>query len=335
MGMKFTNNAASTLAADITSGSTTIAIQTADAGEFPSLGDGDWFIATIVDASGNREIVKCTARTGGVLTVVRGQEGTTPHAFVVGDSLSLRLTAAVIQQLFADLYDLRDDLGDLAYLDSVDTAQITDAAVTDAKLRLSAAVSIIGRSANTTGSPTDIAAATNGFVLQRLTDALIFGLITTLSIADAAITTAKIANEAVTNAKIADGAVQRDQILDGEVMPSKMRFSQIDDSLGEAASDNDPRLISAYELAHLIRYHTLPYRGSDRYETIYPIGHTVILGGVPNTCMNNDTIALYAGDGWGPTTAAHGAPLAGTWARRGIIGDIFDDNSAALVQRIY
>ena len=51
--------------------------------------------------------------------------------------------------------------------DAVTTAKIINDAVTDAKLRDSAAVSVIGRSANSSGDPADIAAGTNGHVLAR------------------------------------------------------------------------------------------------------------------------------------------------------------------------
>jgi hypothetical protein len=58
---------------------------------------------------------------------------------------------------------------------TVATAGIANDAVTDAKLRNGAACSVIGRSANSSGDPADISAATNGHVLRRLSDALGFG----------------------------------------------------------------------------------------------------------------------------------------------------------------
>ena len=53
-------------------------------------------------------------------------------------------------------------------------ATIANDAVTDAKLRDSAAVSVIGRAANSTGNPADIAAGSNGTFLGRRADALAF-----------------------------------------------------------------------------------------------------------------------------------------------------------------
>lgn len=76
----------------------------------------------------------------------------------------------------------------------VATAGISDDAVTDAILRDSAALSVIGRSANTSGNPGDIAAANDGEVLRRSGTAIGFGTIATAGIADDQVTNAKLAN---------------------------------------------------------------------------------------------------------------------------------------------
>lgn len=60
---------------------------------------------------------------------------------------------------------------------AVDTSQINNNAVTDAKLRDSAAVSVIGRSANSSGDPADIAAGADGNVLRRSSSTVGFGTI--------------------------------------------------------------------------------------------------------------------------------------------------------------
>jgi len=54
---------------------------------------------------------------------------------------------------------------------------IADNAVTDAKIRDSAALTVIGRSANSSGDPADIAAGTDGHVLRRSGTTLGFGTI--------------------------------------------------------------------------------------------------------------------------------------------------------------
>lgn len=72
--------------------------------------------------------------------------------------------------------------------------------VTDTKLRDSAALSVIGRSANSTGDPADIAAGVDGEVLRRSGTTLGFGTIATAGIANDAVTYTKIQN--VTDARL-------------------------------------------------------------------------------------------------------------------------------------
>ena len=82
MAIKWTNNASTTLASSISAVATTITVASSGGSLFPSLGTGDYFYATLVDSSNNLEIVKVTARTGDVMTVVRGQEGTSANSYV-------------------------------------------------------------------------------------------------------------------------------------------------------------------------------------------------------------------------------------------------------------
>jgi hypothetical protein len=77
---------------------------------------------------------------------------------------------------------------------TVGTDSITDNAITDAKLRDSAAYSVIGRSANTPGDPADIVAGTDAHVLRRSGTSLGFGQVATNGIADDAVTYAKLQN---------------------------------------------------------------------------------------------------------------------------------------------
>lgn len=93
MGIKFANSAFATLAAGINSSATSITLTTGQGARFPSLSGSDYFYATLIDTSNNLEIVKCTARSTDVLTVVRGQESTTARAYSAGDRIELRITA--------------------------------------------------------------------------------------------------------------------------------------------------------------------------------------------------------------------------------------------------
>jgi hypothetical protein len=60
------------------------------------------------------------------------------------------------------------------------TAQVADGIVTPAKLNDGAAVSILGRSANSSGVRADIAASANGGILSRLSNALGFNTLTAI-----------------------------------------------------------------------------------------------------------------------------------------------------------
>ena len=94
MAVKFANNAYSTLAASITSGATSVTLTTGEGARFPTLTGADYFYATLIDSSNNLEIVKVTARSTDVLTVVRASESTTARAYASGDRLEQRITAA-------------------------------------------------------------------------------------------------------------------------------------------------------------------------------------------------------------------------------------------------
>ncbi len=75
---------------------------------------------------------------------------------------------------------------------TIATAGIANNAVDDTKLRDSGALSVIGRSANSSGDPADISTSVDGDVLRRSGTSLGFGTIATAGITDAAVTYAKI-----------------------------------------------------------------------------------------------------------------------------------------------
>lgn len=132
MGIKLTNNAFATLAAGINSSATSITLTTGQGARFPTLAGGDYFYATLIDTSNNLEIVKCTARSTDVLTVVRAQESTTARAYVTGDRIEIRLTA----QTFLDSVLTDGDKGDIVVsgqgtVFTIDTNAITTAKITD------------------------------------------------------------------------------------------------------------------------------------------------------------------------------------------------------------
>lgn len=88
---------------------------------------------------------------------------------------------------------LRESGSNIAF-GQIATAGIADDAVTNGKLRNGAALTVIGRSANSTGDVADIAAGSDGHVLRRSGTTLGFGTIATAGITDAAVTLAKQAD---------------------------------------------------------------------------------------------------------------------------------------------
>lgn len=72
------------------------------------------------------------------------------------------------------------------------TGQLADNVVANTKLRDSAALSVMGRSANTTGDPGDIVAGSDGQVLRRAGTAVEFGQVATAGVADRAVTPVKL-----------------------------------------------------------------------------------------------------------------------------------------------
>ena len=97
----FANNAGSTLSGAITNVSTTLSVASGAGALFPNPTAGQYFVLTLVDAATGllREIMWCTSRTGDVLTVTRGQEGTVAQAWNPGDLVQCLITAGMLAQM--------------------------------------------------------------------------------------------------------------------------------------------------------------------------------------------------------------------------------------------
>ena len=104
MVLKITNNATTTITAPLTSVGTTVTVTAGTGTLFPTLGAGDFFQATLQDTNNNFELVKVTARTDDIMTVVRGQDGTLAIPVPTNSRLELRVLASSTQE----------------YLDSID-----------------------------------------------------------------------------------------------------------------------------------------------------------------------------------------------------------------------
>lgn len=104
----------------------------------------------------------------------------------------------------------------------IQAADLANKIITNAKLRDSAALSILGRAAASVGSPADISATTNDRLLARVADAIAFVQLTLGMVPDELLTSAKLANEAVTTGKLATGSVTTSKIPDGAVTFAKL-----------------------------------------------------------------------------------------------------------------
>ena len=99
MAVKFSNNAYSTLSANITNSATSFDV--ASVATFPTLGGSDHMYLSIIGSS-YVEIIKVTGVSGTTLTCVRGQDGTTGTAADSGDRVELRVTTAMLTDAIAD-----------------------------------------------------------------------------------------------------------------------------------------------------------------------------------------------------------------------------------------
>jgi hypothetical protein len=104
MGVAFKNNAESTLDGGILIGATSLSVQAGHGTRFPSTATGDHFYCTLVDVSGNREIIKVTTRSGDNFTViVRAADDSTAQAWADGDKVQLRLPKIILEGFRDDI----------------------------------------------------------------------------------------------------------------------------------------------------------------------------------------------------------------------------------------
>lgn len=104
--IRFSNNAASTLAGSISNVATTCNLAPGTGVLFPNPSVGQYFVMTLIDAVTKllREVVHVTVRSGDALTVVRAQEGTTALSWTAGDiaaNLNTKGTMEAMAQLAA------------------------------------------------------------------------------------------------------------------------------------------------------------------------------------------------------------------------------------------
>ena len=130
---KYTNNAKTTLSANILSGDTTLPVNSSVGFPTISPSSDEVFFVTLDDGV-NIEIVKVTGVSGNTfVNCVRAQEGTSAHAFSSTTSVENRLTAGNVTA-FARLQDRLRDVSSIDNLESPTTSDGNSAllATTDA-----------------------------------------------------------------------------------------------------------------------------------------------------------------------------------------------------------
>ncbi|MBI5369824.1 right-handed parallel beta-helix repeat-containing protein [Candidatus Uhrbacteria bacterium] len=120
------NNAKSTLASGITSGATSLSVQTGDGAKFPSAP----FQVTLYSSDpASGEIVKVTTVSTDTFTITRAQEGTTAQAWNAGDKVELLVTAKLFDdfQTRTEIIVATDGSGDYNTDGVSDESEINEA----------------------------------------------------------------------------------------------------------------------------------------------------------------------------------------------------------------
>ena len=97
----YANNAYSTIAATLSSGATSMTVASGTGSRFPSPTGNQFFRLTLTSLNSPNtifEIVYVTARSGDVLTIVRGQEGSTAQSWAISDLCGNVPTAGMLNQ---------------------------------------------------------------------------------------------------------------------------------------------------------------------------------------------------------------------------------------------
>lgn len=130
---RFINNWASRLSSPLSQSALEMQIPVDDAALLAGLGAGDHYMLTIVsvDVAGietAHEIIRVTDAVGGVLSILRAQEGSTPAEWPINSRLELRLTAGTMDAL----RDAAADPGAVASVNGQTGVVVLDAATVGA-----------------------------------------------------------------------------------------------------------------------------------------------------------------------------------------------------------
>ena len=97
MSLIWNNFASAQLALPAGLGDTTLTVGLGEGAVFPQPTGAEEFILVVEDESGVKEIMTCQSVVADVLTVTRGQEGTSALDFIVGSRVEVRMTAGWAQ----------------------------------------------------------------------------------------------------------------------------------------------------------------------------------------------------------------------------------------------
>jgi hypothetical protein len=178
----FTNNAATTLAAGISSAATSFAVSTGAGALFPVLSGGNTFRVTLFQVVGgveaNWEVVEVAGRAGDTFSsVTRGVEGIA-RTYNAGDGVSLRLTAGEAQG-FGTLLSINGDGSQAQTFVGAGTVSVTDggggahtitgtggSAITSINADTTAAQTIVGAAGITVGTTGGVTTVTGSALVQ-------------------------------------------------------------------------------------------------------------------------------------------------------------------------
>jgi hypothetical protein len=177
-------------------------------------GDVTASAGSAVTTIANDAVTNAKLRNSGALSVI----GRSVNS--AGDPADISATAATDTVLIED--------GGTLTFGQVKTDGIADEAVTNAKLRVSTALSVIGQALNSIAAPADITAvAASGAVLRESGSTLSFGTIATAGIAANAVTNAKLA-------QMVQSTVKGRAVGAGTGDPTDLTVSQLNTLVGSA-----------------------------------------------------------------------------------------------------
>ena len=99
--LKLKDNVYASIASAVLVGDLTVTLATGQGARFPVLAAGNYCYATLITVANLLEIVKVTAVTVDVLTIVRAQDGTVAIALASGDRVEMRPVVGILTDMQA------------------------------------------------------------------------------------------------------------------------------------------------------------------------------------------------------------------------------------------